>query len=156
MATRTTWKGVTRFYDKVDIVETNIPIVAGGDDAAAAGAAGTKKPGNFWQVTIQGRTLRTNGMNELLIPSRSLALAIATEFASQGRVILPTSQPLYNMTCSAIDNFATENAEEAEDVSEAPACCPACNRLLWCCVHANRTGCVTVHRACTLPRGSSV
>ena len=47
-----------------------------------------------WQVLIQGRVLRTLQLNDLVLPSEGLALAIAAEFGRQGEQINPTGTPL--------------------------------------------------------------
>lgn len=48
----------------------------------------------FYEVLIDGKPMKTNGMNKLQVPSESLAMAIAAEFAVQTDIILPASTPL--------------------------------------------------------------
>jgi chaperone required for assembly of F1-ATPase len=91
-----TWKGVKRFYSRIDVQP--VPNSA------------------LWQVLIEGRALRTNGMHELLVPTRSLALAIAGEFAMQGAMVIPATTPIYNLASAAIDNYVHEDMREAEDM----------------------------------------
>ena len=45
-----------------------------------------------------------------------MALCIASEFAAQTRVILPISTPVYNLACTAIDTYVTEDPAAAEDL----------------------------------------
>lgn len=54
-------------------------------------------------------------MNELHLPTQALALAIAGEFAAQKETIQPATTPLYNLACSAIDSYAVEDPDVAED-----------------------------------------
>jgi chaperone required for assembly of F1-ATPase len=106
MAAASNWKGVARFYKTVGIE----PTVS----SPSASAPLT------YSILIDGRRLRTNAMNDLSIPSQSLATAIACEFASVERRVLPLSTPLFTLTCTAIDSYAVENREE-EDLREAEA-----------------------------------
>jgi ATP synthase F1 complex assembly factor 2 len=50
-------------------------------------------------------------MEDLLLPTKEFALAIAAEFASQGEMIHPASTPLYNLACTAIDQYAKEDRQ---------------------------------------------
>jgi chaperone required for assembly of F1-ATPase len=92
------WKGVKRFYNSVDIRKAaNVNDI------------------ELYEVLIQGRVLKTNAMNDLLIPSKEIALIIAGEFAAQREVISPASTPVYNLTCTAIDSYSLEDLDAAED-----------------------------------------
>jgi chaperone required for assembly of F1-ATPase len=93
-----TWKGVKRFYKDLDVAESSDPSTPG------------------WRVLVDGRALRTNGTRPLLVPTRALAVAIASEFAMQGEFVVPATTPIYNIASSAIDNFASEDRVEAEDL----------------------------------------
>ena len=92
------WKGVKRFYESVTVSPANgsvgdaypalaarAAILAAGSSVAAQGAGSVartvKQPA--WRVLIDGRELRTNGLNTLALPTQALALAIAGEFAAQ-------------------------------------------------------------------------
>lgn len=117
MAAASSWKGVKRFYTRVSVSPrpisslSELPIGLRGRAAAADSAVAS----GWFQVLIDGRALRTNAMNELWIPTEALAWAIATEFANQGDTIYPASQPLYNLTCAAIDTYGVEDVEAAAD-----------------------------------------
>lgn len=89
----TAWKGVKRFYSQIDIqqVETDA--------------------GEYWHVLIEGRPLRTNAMNELLVPSKGLAILIAAEFAAQTDTIIPATTPIYTLCSTAIDTYVHEDLE---------------------------------------------
>lgn len=56
-----------------------------------------------WQVTLDGRAIRTQGGNEQILPSRRAAEVIAGEFAAQGDAIDPKSFVLRDMADFAID-----------------------------------------------------
>jgi hypothetical protein len=77
----------------------------------------------MWEVLIEGRVLRTNAMNDLLVPSETMALCIAAEFASQQGIILPLSTPLYNLACTAIDTFVTEDLAAGMRCRTPHFCC---------------------------------
>lgn len=108
----TSWKGVKRFY-------TNVTVAKAAEEPPYAAALATPKggaPKEFYQVLVDGRALRTHATNELYLPSRSLALAIAAEFGAQGEMIMSSTTPLYNLASLAIDTYATEDVALAEDL----------------------------------------
>lgn len=114
----TAWKGIKRFYTSVSVSPSEsgtfgsaYPFLS--KRASAAVLKTCALPA--WQVRIDGRPLRTNAMNELHLPTQALALAIAGEFAAQKETIQPATTPLYNLTCSAIDSYAVEDPDVAED-----------------------------------------
>lgn len=121
----TTWKGVKRFYTRIEVHEVVFP---GGKNEnhnnppppTSTSSPSTSTPSSsnhsLYQVLIDGRALRTNGMKDLLVPSYALALVIAGEFASQTEYVLPATTPIYNLTCNAIDNYVTEDIHAAEDL----------------------------------------
>ncbi|CAE7458519.1 Atpaf2 [Symbiodinium sp. KB8] len=107
-ATAKGWQGIKRFYDHVGVrgVADDGTISPEGTDAAA------------WQVLVQGRVLRTNALNDLLLPTKELALAIAMEFGAQKGTIVSATTPLYNLACTAIDSYAKDDLRMA---AAAPA-----------------------------------
>ena len=92
----TSWKGVPRFYAS----------------ASAAEIAGEE---SSYCVMIDERAARTSGARPLVLPSHALALAIAGEFAAQRGVVQPSTMPLYNLACAAIDSYSLADAREGED-----------------------------------------
>ena len=69
-------------------------------------------------MLVAGRAMRTHGLNDLLVPTKELALAIAAEFALQRDVVLPSLTPLYNLVSVAIDTFQSDDELTA---TRAPA-----------------------------------
>ena len=65
---------IKRFYKNVDVKQVD--------------------SGNNWAVLLDGRTLKTPAKNQLLVPSKELALAIAMEWDSQVKHIKSYSMPL--------------------------------------------------------------
>lgn len=102
------WKGIARFYDSVGVRGVDAqgnPVTDGAESSAAV---------RGWQVLIQGRALRTNALNNLVLPTKGLALAIAAEFGLQGSKINPAGTPLYNLACQATDTYLQEELAEAD------------------------------------------
>ena len=71
-----------RFYKDVAVTE----------DGAAASA-----------LKLDGKTVRTPGKAELVLPTRALADAVAEEWRAQGERIDPATMPLTKLANSAID-----------------------------------------------------
>ena len=104
------WKGVRRFYARASVARVEQgPVLNGGVPAPPLAGA------DWHQVLLDGRALRTPLLNDLLVPSKSMAVAIAAEFASQGEVVLPATTPLYSLASTAIDSFVHEDLAAAED-----------------------------------------
>lgn len=78
-----------RFYDEVAVTEV--------DDG--------------WQVTLDGRGLRTVNRGHQIVPTRALADMLAEEWARQGEDIDPRSFRFRDQTDYAIDVVAMERAE---------------------------------------------
>lgn len=75
-----------RFYKQVDVA-----AVEGG-----------------WQVTLDGRPLKTVGGAPQIVPSEALARALAAEWDAQGEKIDPQTLPLRDMADYAIDIVAPD------------------------------------------------
>jgi chaperone required for assembly of F1-ATPase len=113
MAASTKWKGVKRFYTRVEA--RPLPATETPPPTFSRVRTGRLAP-HWWTVEVQGRRMRTSGMNPLLLPSADLAHAIATEFRMQRDTIQPTSTPLYNLASAAIDTYVCEDVEGNEEV----------------------------------------
>jgi chaperone required for assembly of F1-ATPase len=61
-----------------------------------------------WGIALDGRSLRTPGRSELIMPSASLAEAIAAEWEAQQGDIRPTTMPLTRLAATAIDRTASQ------------------------------------------------
>ncbi|MBB3953246.1 ATP12 family chaperone protein [Novosphingobium sediminicola] len=66
---------------------------------------------NVWQVTLDGRAIRTVGGQPQKVPTKALAEALAAEWAAQGEEIDPTSFILRDMADYALDVVGRDRAE---------------------------------------------
>jgi chaperone required for assembly of F1-ATPase len=96
-----TIKGRRRFYEEVLVR----PVAPPKDSAAAAAAAGSAP---LFEVTLDGRALRSPGRRLMHLESEGLAWAIAAEWDAQGgsRGINPSTMPLMSLTATWIDQTA--------------------------------------------------
>lgn len=86
--------GRRRFYKEVDVDEIE--------------STGTYK------IKLDGRTLKTPGMNPLILPTEMLAIGIALEWDSQTNVktgIVPASMPLMILASTAIDHVLADPSD---------------------------------------------
>lgn len=81
-----------RFYDKVD----------------------TRAHEGAWQVTLDGRGLKTVRGTPQLLPSQELATALASEWDFEGEELDPAAFPMRDMADYAIDIVSQTKAEVAE------------------------------------------
>lgn len=72
-------------------------------------AAHAQVPGG-WQVTLDGRGVKTPGKRAQIVPTRTLALAMAAEWAGQGEEIDPARFFFRDMADYAIDMVAADPA----------------------------------------------
>jgi chaperone required for assembly of F1-ATPase len=70
-----------------------------------------------WALLLDGRGARTPAKNKLVSPTRTIAEAIAAEWAGQGSVVNPTSMPLTRLANSALDGVAKTLAETRADIA---------------------------------------
>lgn len=63
-----------------------------------------------WRVTLDGRAVKTQGQNALVLPTEALAAALAQEWADQGEEIDPAAFVLRDMADYAIDVVAPDPA----------------------------------------------
>lgn len=64
-------------------------------------------------VTLDGRSVRTPAKALLVLPTRSLADAVASEWAAQEGHVDPSTMPVTRMSNSAIDKVSRQHAEVA-------------------------------------------
>lgn len=93
-------------------------------------SAGIAPDDGAFRVLLDGKTVRTPGKRELLLPTRALAEAIAAEWEAQGERIDPVSMPLARLANSAIDGVAGREAEVRADILEHAASDLLCYRAL--------------------------
>ena len=69
-----------------------------------------------WQVTLDGRNVRTQAAKPQLVPSRTLAEAMVREWAAQAEEIDPGSFPLRDLVDYAIDIVQPDPGKVADDL----------------------------------------
>lgn len=69
-----------------------------------------------YQILLDGRAVRTPKKLHLTVPTRSLAEAIASEWAAQGEHIDPATMPLSKLAITAIDGVTGTMTEVAADI----------------------------------------
>ena len=69
---------------------------------------GVRAEAEGWQVTLDGRGLKTQGGAAQIVPTRALADALAQEWDVQGETIDPAGFPLRDMADYAIDRVSTD------------------------------------------------
>jgi chaperone required for assembly of F1-ATPase len=75
-----------------------------------------QESGSGWQVTLDGRGIKTVGGAAQIVPTQALAEALAAEWAQQGDKIDPATLPLRDMADYAIDVVAGDSAALARDL----------------------------------------
>lgn len=70
-----------------------------------------------WGVALDGRPVRTPMRAQLLVPGRTLAEAIAAEWATQGETVDPRAMPATGFANAAIDRIAPDPAAFAADLA---------------------------------------
>ena len=70
-----------------------------------------------FRISLDGRPVKTPSHNELCVPSRPLAEAIADEWQSQEETIVLTAMPLTRLASGAIDRVADRRAEVIDEVA---------------------------------------
>jgi chaperone required for assembly of F1-ATPase len=63
-----------------------------------------------WRVTLDGRPIKTARMKPQLVPTKSLADALAAEWAQQGEEIDPRTLPLRDLADYTVDVVASDGA----------------------------------------------
>lgn len=74
--------------------------------------------GRAFTILLDGKPLRTPAKHELLVPSRSLAEAIAGEWQAQGERVDPASLPLTRLVSTALDRIASRRAEVIAEIAK--------------------------------------
>ena len=65
------------------------------------------RAGDGWQVTLDGRPIKTQGGRPQRVPSQALAGALANEWRAQGEELDASAFPLRDLTDFAIDRIAS-------------------------------------------------
>lgn len=69
-------------------------------------------------VLLDGRPMRTPAKADLLLPTRTLALAVAQEWEAQEEALRPDQMPLTRASNSAIDKVTPNRASVADMIAE--------------------------------------
>ena len=69
-------------------------------------------------VALDGRMVKTPAKAALMVPSRAMAEAIATEWDAQSEVINPETMPFTRSANAAIDKVANQHGEVADMLAE--------------------------------------
>ena len=80
--------------------------------------AATEPVAGGWQVTLDGKPIRTPGKLPLVLPTEALARAIAAEWDAQTDRIDPGAMPLTRAANSAIEKVAPQFAAVADMLAE--------------------------------------
>lgn len=67
-----------------------------------------------FQVLLDGRAVKTPAKSPLIVPSRALADAMATEWDAQEDAVNPNTMPVTRMSNSAIDKVSVQHAAVAD------------------------------------------
>jgi chaperone required for assembly of F1-ATPase len=78
--------------------------------------AATKGAGG-WNVTLDGKLLRSPAKKDFNLPTQALALGIAAEWDAQPEQIRPNSMPLMQLAATAIDRVGPERARIVADIA---------------------------------------
>lgn len=70
-----------------------------------------------WSVTLDGRPIRTPAKASLVVPTESLARAIADEWAAQGDEIKPATMPLTGLANAAIDRVSADRDSFVDSIA---------------------------------------
>ena len=68
-------------------------------------------------VLLDGRPVRTPAKQEMLIPSRPVAEAVAAEWLAQGEEIQPASMPLQRLVNTALDIVAVNRGQVVDNLA---------------------------------------
>ncbi len=71
--------------------------------------------GSAYEVALDGRSIRTPSGTTLSLPTEALAKAIAMEWAAQTDTIDPTTMPITQLACTALDRVIPNRAAVVAD-----------------------------------------
>jgi len=76
-----------------------------------------QEAGCNFEITLDGKNVRTPSKNALLLPTKSLADAIAAEWEEQANDVLPDTMPLTRLANTAIDRVEPRFDLVADEIS---------------------------------------
>lgn len=93
--------------------------------------AGAKAVGDGrFALTLDGKTVRTPGKAELVLPNQALAEALAAEWNAQGERIDPETMPLTKLANSVVDGVAGREDAVIDDIANYAGADLVCYRAL--------------------------
>lgn len=69
-----------------------------------------------WTVLLDGKSVRTPGGAQVVLPSEGLAKLVADEYAAQGESVDPMTMPVTRLVNTAIDGVANDPQAVLEDI----------------------------------------
>lgn len=93
---------VRRFYKKVDVIEHPLSAAQDKLDGEAVTLNNLSKADTYFAVTLDGRVTKTLYKDDLVVPSRALAVAIAEEWDMQGERVDMKTLKLNQMLAKAV------------------------------------------------------
>lgn len=85
---------------------------------------------NGFALLLDGRPTRTPAKAKLIVPTRTLAQAVAAEWQAQGETIQPATMPLTRLANSALDGVAQTMAATVEEIAGFAGADLVCYRAL--------------------------
>ncbi len=70
-----------------------------------------------WTVGLDGRPIKTPAKSALILPTKALAIEIASEWDGQGEEVVPTSMAAMTLAVSAIDRITPQMAAIVDDLA---------------------------------------
>ncbi|MBR0820876.1 ATP12 family chaperone protein [Bradyrhizobium liaoningense] len=80
--------------------------------------AGAAEAEGGFAITLDGRPIRTPSSRQVVIPSRTLADAVAAEWAAQGETIDPVTMPLTRIANSVVEGVVDRVELVADDLAK--------------------------------------
>ena len=90
-----TWKN-KRFWEQVTVTES----------------------GDRFAVELDGRQVKTPAKTQLILPTRAMAEAIATEWRAQEEIVNPNTMPCTRSANAALDKVQTQHAEVSDMLAD--------------------------------------
>lgn len=79
---------------------------------------GVAQENGRFALTLDGRRAKTPAKNDLAVPDRALADALAAEWDAQGELIDPSAMPLTRIVNSALDGVARDMSATLDEVAK--------------------------------------
>lgn len=70
-----------------------------------------------WQITLDGKILRSPAKADLILPTQKLAMAIRAEWEAQQEHVVPHSMPMMQLASTAVDRVALNHETVAAEIA---------------------------------------